>query len=106
MSVGYHFRLSSERTCERPRRYSPPGINTISGGAAQIALAAKIGRTRRSACATVLRVPEGWKKLICLTVNRPDVIRRYITVGSERIDVGISPSGWRVANLLAPVDAE
>src|SRR5260370_39922446 len=84
ISVGYHFRLSAESTCERPRRNSPPGITRIPGGGV-----ASTDAVRRR-----------------LAVNSLDVIRRNVAVRPKRIDVGISPPGGSVANLLAPVDTE
>src|SRR5579864_2263557 len=82
--VGYHFRLSSESTCERPRKNSPPGMKTIPGGGV-----ASTEAVRRR-----------------LAVNSLDVIRRNVAVRTERIDIGINTSGRGVANLLAPIDSE
>src|SRR5260370_11361199 len=84
ISVGYHFRLSAESTCERPRRNSPPGIKTIPGGGV-----ASTDAVRRR-----------------LAVNSLDVIRRNVAVRPKRIGVGISPPGGSGANLLAPVHTQ
>src|SRR4030088_2204902 len=84
MRGGYHFRSSSESTCERPRRNSPPGIKAIPGGGE-----ARANPARRR-----------------LAVNSLNVIRRNVAVRPKRIDVGVSASGGSVANLFAPIDAE
>src|SRR5438094_2128843 len=86
-SVGTHLKPSSGSACERPRRKSPAGMKTMPGSAARAA-------------------SRGKKHSRPLAVNRRDVIRGDVSVGSEWIDVHVGSAGRHVPNFLAPVDAQ